>query len=74
MITSNNASTSSAISNALCGNRRTDQDGSEHRGADAFSHFVLALLIGPREVMLSSRAKHSEKQNILIKKQNKRTL
>lgn len=44
--------------------RGTDQDCSENRGANAFSHFVLALLIGPGEVVLSSRAKHSETQKL----------
>lgn len=43
------------------GKRTTYQNCAEHSGADAFSDLILPLLIGPCEVVFSSRAKHPER-------------
>lgn len=46
------------VSKRFCEAQPTHQDGSEHGGADALGHLVLALLVGPREVVLPPGAEH----------------
>jgi hypothetical protein len=41
----------------------TDQDGSEHRRADAFGDFILSFFIGPCEIVFPSRSKHSARNH-----------